>query len=84
MLLPARLVAPSTARIADRLAIPAIVHEVEDSHRLAHELEALVVAPRVVRAETLLAAARAIRDARADVAGATTALSRLLEAPVAP
>ena len=59
------------------------MHDAADSHRLAHELEALVVEPRVAQAETLLAAARAIRDAGADVAGATAALSRLLATPIA-
>ena len=83
VLLPAHLLAPSTARIADRLAIPAIVHDAQDAHRLAHVLEALVVAPRAARAETLLATARSIRGAGADVAAATAALSRLLAAPIA-
>ena len=69
VLLPGSLRAPTTTRIADRLAIPAIVHDAADPHRLAHALEALVLAPRMAQAETLLAAARAIRDAGADVDG---------------
>jgi PucR-like helix-turn-helix protein/diguanylate cyclase with GGDEF domain len=82
VLLPERVVAPSVARIADRLGLPTIVHMAADPYWLAHELAAHVTAPGVARAEAILAAARAVRRAGADPARATTALSDLLGAPV--
>lgn len=83
VLLPAAVVASSTGRIADRLGLPAVVHDAEDPHALAHALEAVVLAPRIARADALLSAARVVRRAGVDVTRAVGALGGLLAAPVA-
>jgi hypothetical protein len=77
VLLPASRGSPSTARIADRLRLPAIAYEHPDPFALAYELERPIMEPQVARAEALLATARAMR--RADVAsgGGIAALRRI-------
>src|SRR4051812_9190160 len=66
MALPERLAGPSTARIADRLALPTLVHGAADTHALAGALDAAVRAPLLAAAELALAAARAVRLAGAE------------------
>jgi purine catabolism regulator len=83
VLLVEGLAGPSTARIADRLGVPAVAHAAGDPHALAHALDALVRAPRLARAEATLAAARAVRGAGAAPLRAVIDLAVLLRAPVA-
>jgi hypothetical protein len=83
VLLPEGMTGPSTARIADRLATPAIVHTAQDPHALARTLDAVVRAPRLAAAELALAAARAVRLAGAEPQRAVLALSSALALPVA-
>jgi PucR family transcriptional regulator, purine catabolism regulatory protein len=83
VLLPEGVPGPSTARIADRLAIPAIVHGADDPYALARALDTLVRAPRLAAAELALAAARAVRLAGAEPQRAVPALAAALALPVA-
>ena len=82
VLLPEAIVGPSTARIADRLSIPAVVHAAADAHALAGALDAAVRAPQLQAAELCLAVARAVLAAGADPQRAVPALATALALPV--
>jgi PucR-like helix-turn-helix protein/diguanylate cyclase with GGDEF domain len=77
-----RITGLSAGRIADRLALPTVAYGDLDAHAVARSLDAVVRAPRLARAESVLAAGRAVRTARADPARAVRGLAAMLQTPV--